>query len=88
MESSAPRPPVRLSARVRDLALAAVGGTRVREDVTWLSPSGTVWRVSGESDTVYVKRAAGLAGERDRLAWLAGRWRRRWSGSCGLDAED
>jgi aminoglycoside phosphotransferase len=39
-----------------------------------MSWAGTVWRLGGESRAVYVKRAADLAGERDRLAWLAGRW--------------
>ncbi len=37
-----------------------------------MSRAGTVWRLAGESGTVYVKRAADLAGERDRLAWLRG----------------
>jgi aminoglycoside phosphotransferase len=32
-----------------------------------------VWRLVGETGSVYVKRAAELKGERDRLAWLAGR---------------
>jgi kanamycin kinase len=39
-----------------------------------MSWAGTVWRLVGESSTVYVKRAANLADERDRTAWLAGRW--------------
>jgi aminoglycoside phosphotransferase len=32
-----------------------------------------VWRLGGESGAVFVKRAADLAGERDRIAWLTGR---------------
>ncbi len=39
-----------------------------------MSWAGTVWRLSGEGASVFVKRAAQLAGERDRLAWLDGRW--------------
>jgi aminoglycoside phosphotransferase len=38
-----------------------------------MSWGGTVWRLSGEAGSVYVKRAADLKGERDRIAWLAGR---------------
>ncbi len=39
-----------------------------------MSWAGTVWRLAGPSGAVFVKRASELAGERDRLAWLAGRW--------------
>ncbi len=39
-----------------------------------MSWAGTVWRLSSDSGSVFVKRAAHLAGERDRLGWLAGRW--------------
>ena len=39
-----------------------------------MSWAGTVWRLSGSGGAVFLKRAADLAGERDRLAWLAGRW--------------
>ena len=39
-----------------------------------MSWAGTVWRLSAGDQAVFVKRAAGLAGERDRLEWLAGRW--------------
>ncbi|HSS60713.1 MAG TPA: phosphotransferase [Candidatus Limnocylindrales bacterium] len=39
-----------------------------------MSWAGTVWRLTGEQRSVFVKRAARLDGERDRLAWLAGRW--------------
>jgi aminoglycoside phosphotransferase len=39
-----------------------------------MSWAGTVWRLAGSSGAVFVKRAAELAGERDRLSWLAGRW--------------
>jgi aminoglycoside phosphotransferase len=43
-------------------------------EFAWMSWAGTVWRLGGESGAVYVKRAAHLADERDRLAWLSGRW--------------
>lgn len=39
-----------------------------------MSWAGTVWRLAGAAGAVFVKRAADLAGERDRLAWLSGRW--------------
>jgi aminoglycoside phosphotransferase len=40
-----------------------------------MSWAGTVWRVRGEGRTaLFVKRAAELGAERDRLEWLAGRW--------------
>jgi len=38
-----------------------------------MSWAGTVWRLEGGDGAVYVKRAAALAGERDRTAWLFGR---------------
>src|SRR5260370_9779137 len=59
--------------RVRGAALAAVGGMEVSGELAWMSWAGTVWRLSGESGAVYVKRAAALAGERDRLEWRQGR---------------
>lgn len=39
-----------------------------------MSWAGTVWRLSAAGNAIYVKRAEHLEGERDRLAWLAGRW--------------
>jgi aminoglycoside phosphotransferase len=72
MESSSPT--LRLPRRVRAAAEAAVGETRLTSEFAWMSWAGTVWRLGGESRAVYVKRAAHLADERDRLAWLAGRW--------------
>jgi aminoglycoside phosphotransferase len=65
---------LRLPRRVRTAAQAAVGESRLTSEFAWMSWAGTVWRLGGESRAVYVKRAADLAGERDRLAWLAGRW--------------
>jgi aminoglycoside phosphotransferase len=59
---------------VRDAAEAALGGGAVSEEFAWMSWAGTVWRLTGETRSVFVKRAAELAGERDRLAWLKGRW--------------
>jgi len=67
-------PALRLPAPVRAAALAAVGGGRIHSELAWLSWAGTVWRLAGESGAVFVKRAAELAGERDRLVWLVGRW--------------
>ena len=72
MESSSPT--LRLPRRVRAAAQAAVGDSRLTSEFAWMSWAGTVWRLAGESGAVYVKRAADLAGERDRLAWLSGRW--------------
>jgi kanamycin kinase len=72
MESSSPT--LRLPRRVRAAAQAAVGGSRLTSEFAWMSWAGTVWRLGGESRAVYVKRAADLAGERDRLVWLLGRW--------------
>ena len=39
-----------------------------------MSWAGTVWRLKAGDRGVFVKRAAALGGERDRLAWLEGRW--------------
>jgi aminoglycoside phosphotransferase len=71
MEDSSPT--LRLPHRVRAAAAAALGGTRLDGELAWMSWAGTVWRLAGESGAVYVKRAAELSGERDRLAWLRGR---------------
>jgi aminoglycoside phosphotransferase len=72
MESSSTT--LRLPRRVREAAQIAVGGSGFTSEFAWMSWAGTVWRLAGESGAVYVKRAAHLAGERDRLRWLAGRW--------------
>ncbi len=66
--------PLPLPSGVRASAESALGAAPIREDFAWMSWAGTVWRLSGETGSVFVKRAADLAGERDRLAWLAGRW--------------
>jgi kanamycin kinase len=58
---------------VRAAARKALGGTRPRQEFAWLSWAGTVWRLEAGSRAVYVKRAAHLTAERDRLAWLKGR---------------
>ena len=60
--------------QVRAAAEAALGGSAVSEDFAWMSWAGTVWRLSGPDGAVFVKRAARLADERDRLVWLTGRW--------------
>src|SRR5258708_27788325 len=65
--------PLGLRRRGGAAALAAVGGMEVGGELAWMSWAGTVGRLSGESGAVYVKRAAALAGERDRLEWLQGR---------------
>jgi kanamycin kinase len=71
MESSSAT--LRLPRRVRAAALDAIGGAQLQGELAWMSWAGTVWRLAGESGAVYVKRAAALAGERDRLEWLQGR---------------
>ena len=63
-----------LPLNVRAAAQAALGGQLFKEEFAWMSWAGTVWRLAGDSSAVFVKRAAELGGERDRLAWLAGRW--------------
>ena len=70
MESSSTT--LRLPVKVRARASAVLGG-RLEGELAWMSWAGTVWRLSGVSGAVYVKRAADLAGERDRLEWLKGR---------------
>jgi aminoglycoside phosphotransferase len=65
---------LRLPMEVRAAALAALGGKGLHGELAWMSWAGTVWRLVGESGAVYVKRAANLVDERDRTAWLAGRW--------------
>jgi aminoglycoside phosphotransferase len=55
------------------LAEAALGSKDFLGEFAWLSWRGTVWRLTGASGAVYVKRAAELAGERDRIEWLTGR---------------
>lgn len=74
MKSSSPSSTLRLPPQVRTAALAAIGGQRIKAEFAWLSWAGTVWRLVGESGAIFVKRAAELAPERDRLEWLAGRW--------------
>jgi aminoglycoside phosphotransferase len=66
--------PLPLPSDVRAAALSALGGAPVDEEFAWMSWAGTVWRLRNDSAAVFVKRAAELAGERDRLEWLAGRW--------------
>jgi aminoglycoside phosphotransferase len=65
--------PVRLPPVVRSAARAALGTNRFRFEFAWLSWAGTVWRLTAGSGTVYLKRAAALSGERDRIAWLSSR---------------
>ncbi|HEX7264702.1 MAG TPA: phosphotransferase [Candidatus Dormibacteraeota bacterium] len=64
---------MRLPPAVRAAAQAALGGNRIQAELAWMSWAGTVWRLDGASDSVYVKRARDLENERDRTVWLAGR---------------
>lgn len=59
---------------MRAAAVTELGGGTVTEEFAWMSWAGTVWRLSGHGGSVFVKRAATLGPERDRLAWLEGRW--------------
>ena len=59
---------------VRDAAETALGGGTITEEFAWMSWAGTVWRMGGERGAVFVKRAADLQPERDRLHWLQNRW--------------
>lgn len=59
---------------MRDAAEIALGGGTMTEEFAWMSWAGTVWRMSGESGAVFVKRARDLQPERDRLQWLHSRW--------------
>jgi kanamycin kinase len=69
-----PSPPL-LPAEVRQAMQATLGGEPVSEEFAWMSWAGTVWRVRGIGGAaLFVKRAAALDAERDRLGWLAGRW--------------
>ena len=52
----------------------ALGPGDFRHEFAWMSWAGTVWRLQGPTRSVYVKRAAHLEAERDRLRWLRGRW--------------
>lgn len=58
---------------VQAAAHAAIGGP-FRHEFAWMSWAGTVWRLEGDARVIYVKRAAHLVDERDRLEWLQGRW--------------
>jgi aminoglycoside phosphotransferase len=62
-----------MPAPVRAAAAAALGGASFHKELAWMSWAGIVWRLDGESGSVYVKRASELASERDRLLWLQGR---------------
>ena len=66
--------PLPLPAPAREAVEAALGGPPEDERFAWMSWAGTVWRLSRGTRVVFVKRAAQLESERDRLAWLHGRW--------------
>jgi aminoglycoside phosphotransferase len=65
--------PLRLPDEVSGAARAALDARRFDSEFAWLSWAGTVWRLTAGSGVVYVKRAAALSAERERLVWLAGR---------------
>jgi kanamycin kinase len=66
--------PLPLPANVRAAVEAELGGRAAEENFAWMSWAGTVWRLSAGDQAVFVKRAADLGPERDRLQWLHGRW--------------
>jgi len=66
--------PLPLPSNVREAVEGALGGAPITEELAWMSWAGTVWRMTGDGRSIFVKRAADLVPERDRLAWLAGRW--------------
>jgi len=66
--------PLSLPAPVRATVEAELGGSVGTEEFAWMSWAGTVWRLRANGRTVFVKRAADLGDERDRLAWLHDRW--------------
>jgi kanamycin kinase len=66
--------PLPLPLPVRASVEAALGSRPAEEEFAWMSWAGTVWRLAAGGEVVYVKRAAHLEGERDRLGWLLGRW--------------
>jgi aminoglycoside phosphotransferase len=74
MEPSPSWPALRLPQAVRQAALAALGSSRFQGELAWLSWAGTVWKLDANGRTVFVKRAADLDPECERLSWLAGRW--------------
>ena len=59
---------------MRAAAESALGGGAIKEDFAWMSWAGTVWRLGADGRSVFVKRAASLGAERDRLEWFEGRW--------------
>src|SRR5216683_3215644 len=56
---------MRMPDDVAAAARAALGGGEIRHEFAWMSWAGTVWRLEGESKSIYVKRAAHLDEERD-----------------------
>ena len=66
--------PLFLPASVRAAVEAELGGVAAEEQFAWMSWAGTVWRLGAGGRSVYIKRAADLAAERDRLSWLQERW--------------
>ena len=66
--------PLSLPTSVRAAVEAELGAVATEEQFAWMSWAGTVWRLGAGGHFVFVKRAADLAPERDRLSWLQGRW--------------
>ncbi len=59
---------------MRAAALEAIGGNEIAGELAWDELGRDGMAPGREKGNVYVKRAADLAPERDRLAWLADRW--------------
>jgi kanamycin kinase len=66
--------PLSLPDSVRVAVEAELGGAPADEQFAWMSWAGTVWRLGAGGRSVFVKRAADLGPERERLDWLRGRW--------------
>ena len=66
--------PLPLPPDVRAATEDILGHDGIREEFAWMSWAGTVWKLTGERGTLFIKRAAHLEGERARLVWLDGRW--------------
>jgi kanamycin kinase len=63
-----------MPASVRAAVEAELCGPPADEQFAWMSWAGTVWRLGAAGRVVFVKRAADLVPERERLDWLRGRW--------------
>ena len=80
--------PLPLPAVVREAAETALGARPETEEFAWMSWAGTVWRLATDGRAVFVKRAADLSGEHDRLTWLKARWPVPAVVGCFHDVDD